>query len=100
MTQLVLYESARAALAEARRVDEVKDIRDKAEAIRAYAKMANNTDLEMNAAELRLRAERRMGILIAAEKQAGRLRTGPSKKPAIGTEKEPIARVTLIELGV
>lgn len=96
MTQLVLYESARSALAEARRVDEVKDIRDKAEAIRAYARMAGDTALEQDAAELRLRAERRMGILIAAEKAAGRLRRGPDKS----TGEEQIPRVKLEELGI
>ena len=96
MTQLTRYEAARAALAEARRVDEVKDIRDKAEAIRLYGRMAKDVQLEMDAAELRMRAERRMGILIAAEKQSGRLRRGPDKS----TAEEPIARIKLDDLGI
>ncbi len=50
-----------AALADARSVDEGKDIRDKVETMRAYARMANDTQLEMDAAELRLRAERHLG---------------------------------------
>lgn len=98
MTQLVLYEQARSALAEARRVDEVKDIRDKAEAVRAYARMARDTQLEMDAAELRLRAERRMGILISDMKREGRLHSGG--RPKTGANEEPVSKVKLEDLEV
>lgn len=98
MTQLIRYETARSALAEARSVDEVKDIRDKSEAMRAYARMAKDTQLEVDATELRLRAERRLGIMLDAEKRSGRLRTGPDKD--IGSDSEPIERVTLADVGI
>jgi N6-adenosine-specific RNA methylase IME4 len=98
MTQLVRYETARAALAEARSVDEVKDIHDKAAAMTAYARMANDTQLEADATEVRLRAERRLGIMLAAEKQAGRIKPGQPQKN--GKENEPFSRVRLADVGI
>lgn len=95
MTHLTLYETARAALAECRRVDEVKDIRDKAEAARAYARMARDTTLEMDAAELRIRAERRLGIMLSSmpKHKGGRPKTGADEEPVF----EPS---TLKEMGI
>ncbi len=98
MTVLVHYEQARSALAEARSVDEVKDIRDKAEAMRAYARMANDTQLEADATELRLRAERRLGIMLSAAKQAGQLSRGQPPKNC--TNEGQFSRVTLDEVGI
>ncbi|MPZ58460.1 MAG: hypothetical protein GEU91_18600 [Rhizobiales bacterium] len=98
MTALVRYETAKSALAEARSVDEVKDIRDKAEAVRAYARMANDTELEADAAELRLRAERRMGILLADMKARGELHAGG--RPKTGSAEEPVSKVRLSDLDV
>lgn len=98
MTNLIRYEQARSALAEARSVDEVKDIRDKAEAMRAYARMANDTQLESDATELRLRAERRLGIMLADQKRTvGLAKPGPKK---IGSDEEPNSTPTLREVGI
>ena len=65
MTQLIHYDNMRTALMQAHQVDEVKDIRDKAEALRQYARQAGESLENQNMiAEIKLRAERRAGELL------------------------------------
>lgn len=61
---LGLYDRMCTAIAECSRVDEAKDIRDKALALEAYYRQARNLDAEREAANVRLRAERRVGELL------------------------------------
>jgi N6-adenosine-specific RNA methylase IME4 len=76
MTELVKYDAALRAIAEAKAVDEVKDIRDRAVAMAAYARQAKNRDLEADAVEIRLRATRRIDQLRQAQKETVGLNHG------------------------
>ena len=94
---LVRYEQARTALAEAHRVDEVKDIRDKAEAMAAYARQAKDSELIQYATEIKVRAERRCGELLAATE---RNRGGDPKALATPYEAGRGSPPTLAEMGL
>ena len=81
MTTLIRYDAARKAIASAYRVDEAKKIRDKAEAVRTYAKLAGDLDMQNMAAEIRIRAERRAGqLLLDMEKNPGTRGEGRPRK--------------------
>ena len=90
----------RKALAEASRVDEVKTIHDKAIAMKLYAKQAKDMDLIRRATEIRLRAERRGGELLAdLKKNGGRANKGNPDKIKKST-KATFTPPTLTDLGV
>jgi hypothetical protein len=64
--ELTLLDQAGQALAEAQSFDQIKEIRDKAEAVRKYAQSASlGLDIQNRAAEVKLRAERQAGKLLA-----------------------------------
>lgn len=99
--QLVRYEAARRALVEANRVDEAKDIRDKAEAMRVYALQARDRTLIMNATEIRLRAERRAGELLLEMPKNKGARSQSHPKTGGRTKLPPVdSTPKLSDLGV
>lgn len=86
---LALYERMCSAIAECVAVDEAKDIRDKALALEAYYRQARNLDAEREAANVRLRAERRVGELLkdlARTEPADRSPTGRAGKEITSPE--------------
>ena len=78
--QLTRYDVACRAVAEAHRIDEVKDIRDKAVALAAYARQAKDGELIAHATAIRKRAERRLGELMEDDRKAGKLAKGGGDK--------------------
>lgn len=101
MNELIRYENAKRAIAEYRTVDDVKHFRDIAVAAEAYAKQANDHQLEYDAAAARVRAERKCGELLRDMEKAknrpgpGRGKAGVSARPALtGTPK------TLSDMGI
>ena len=99
MSELVRYEAACRALAEAKAVDEVKDVLDQSRAIEYYARQAKNKDLEADAGAIRFRAERRLGEMLTLQKQAGELHSGGRPKKT-GPESGPVSKAKLSDAGI
>jgi hypothetical protein len=101
--ELQFYNEAKAALAKAKQVDEVKQIHDKAAAIKAATKVAKDKDLEADAHEIRVRAERRLGELMEQQKQTeGFNKSGGDQRSDHRDSAKPggNAKPTLAEAGI
>jgi hypothetical protein len=63
--ELVLLDRARRVLAQAQTVDQIRDVRDRAQAVRAYVRKARlSRKLVIDAAILRIQAERKLGQVL------------------------------------
>ena len=104
-TALIRYDAACKALTAAKSTDEVRKIGNGAAMLRAYAKQAKNKQLEIDAAEIRIRAERRLGELIDAQKHSIGLAKGAKGNPRgrgakiVRGESAP-AQPTLADAGI
>ena len=78
---------------EAKRFDDVKDISDKALALKIYARQSHNPELEADMAEISLRAKRRMGELCSQlPKKQGVHTPSPALRRSDGETKEEILK--------
>ena len=96
--ELDVLNQASRMLDEAKSLEEIKSIRDKAEAARNYVKAAKlGLDLQNFAAEVKLRAERKAGSLLRSLKLRGgdrksKLHAGPLKLADLGISRNQSKR--------
>jgi hypothetical protein len=86
---LVLYDAMCQAIEQCHSVDEVKRIHNNAAAFAAAAKIANNTDAERKAVEIRVRAERHAGKLLADMQRTPRQESGRAGGQGTATTAGP-----------
>ena len=96
---LIKYDAACRAVAEAKAVDEVKEIRNQAIAMQEYARQSKNKELEADALEIRMRATRRLGEMMKIQPKATPSGSNQFNRVDRVTEK-PEAPITLAEAGI
>ncbi len=77
-------------------VIEAKALCDKVEALRVYWRQAGDREPEIQAAEIRIRAERRLGELLLAYAAAGLIRPGSPGRTRTGSIGSDAERITLV----
>src|SRR3972149_4828081 len=88
-SHLATLDAIKSALAKASSVIHVKEIRDKAEAIRVYTRQqADCREIEREATIIRLRAERRLGELLAKSVRAGNPNCSPGGQLLAGITRK------------
>jgi N6-adenosine-specific RNA methylase IME4 len=97
LSAVLKYDAACRAIAEAKSVDEVTDWIDKAAAVREYGRRIRNRQIEIDAIEIRVRAKKRRGEILASMKAAGQIRRGQASKEMSSTND---ISFTLDELGI
>jgi hypothetical protein len=99
--RLPVLQQVENALAAATTVEQVKDIHDAAIGMATYAHRANNRDLEADAAEIRMKAARKLGEMIEKQKATVGLAKG-AREPGTkrGTTRVIEKPASLAEAGI
>lgn len=96
--ELALLSKAQRVLAEASTIDEVKDLRDKAAAVKAYAEKSRlGKNLVIQASAIRIRAERRLGQMLQETPLAD---SAPGNQHAKASDTHSPAGLLLKDLGI
>jgi hypothetical protein len=90
-TGLVKYDAMVTAIDICHRVDEAVEIRNQASALKLYMRMAGNREAERKAAEIRIRAERKVGLLTREmeTKPGARTDRQPPSTTERGSDEQP-----------
>lgn len=102
--ELIKYDAARKAIEECAMVDEAAQIADHAAALKAYARQADDKEMWAQCEEIRMRAVRRIGQLMEAQKESVGLNKGGRPKKKTGSDADPVLEPfgppTLAEVGI
>ena len=96
----ILVQQAFTAIDAAASVEEVKKVLDQWAGLAAYARAAKEKQLEADAAEIKMRAERRLGEMMRAQKETVGFHKGG--RPKTGSVGDPVSepKGTLAEAGI
>jgi hypothetical protein len=98
---LPTFEKALLALQNANTVDDVLHIKDVSEAMRAYARQADDKTLQISAVELSMRASRKLGLLIDKQrKEVGLAKGGGDQRSKHRGVRHPGGPITYKEAGI
>lgn len=89
-TQITKYDEACRAVQACVTVDEAKDWADKAKTMAYYQRIVGDKELELQAREIGLRAERQIGLLMQAQRATSGLNKG-GRPQETGFQKNPVS---------
>jgi hypothetical protein len=96
----ILVRQAFTAIDTAATVDDLRKVLDEWTGLAAYARAAKDQQLEADAAEIKMRAERRLGEMMKAQKEAIGFHQGGRPKTGSATDPVSAKPVTLAEAGI